>query len=408
MMPSRMPSLLIVEEALKNRTGHWYEYNKAIIEEARSRGVQVTILAHREIDPVIRDELGATPFFPVTSWDQIYNYPQAWRRYLGILQHNFRISRLLWSHFRDCNRTYDVVLVPTVVLYHWLAWRLLVALGSGKWFRRVVLTIRNNAGVYEPASRSYRFGSSARVIAWLVGTFRHAVVDGRVQLATDSSALAKQYEQLCGVSIVTYPHPRPYSQWPIKSKLASGKEKVFVALGPPRYEKGSDLIVEAIHEILLAEPEFPARFVLQWNTPVFTPEGVEITLPFYLTSNPKVQVLNESLSSADYQFYLEEADVLLLPYRKEQYHARLSGIAIECFQSGASCICVSDTWLEDCMIQIGSGESLERETPGSLISAIRRMTSDEYPRPSATLIETARMTHSSRAFLNMLMEGQEQ
>ena len=36
-----MARILIVEEALKNRSGHWYEYNRAIVEEARERGHKV-------------------------------------------------------------------------------------------------------------------------------------------------------------------------------------------------------------------------------------------------------------------------------------------------------------------------------------------------------------------------------
>ena len=81
-----MARILICEEALKNKSGHWYEYNKAIVNAARKRSHEVTLLAHQDIECDLCQELEAAPFFPVTSWDQSYNYPRAWKRYLGILR----------------------------------------------------------------------------------------------------------------------------------------------------------------------------------------------------------------------------------------------------------------------------------------------------------------------------------
>jgi len=61
--------LLIVEEALKDRRGHWYEYNRAIIAEARRRDVDTTILTHSALQEELRQEMQATPYFSVTKWD---------------------------------------------------------------------------------------------------------------------------------------------------------------------------------------------------------------------------------------------------------------------------------------------------------------------------------------------------
>ena len=399
-MPADPQRLLIVEEALKNRRGHWYEYNRAIVEEARRRGVATTLLAHRDIEADLCRELDAEPFFPVTSWDGAYNHPAAWRRYLGTLRHNRLVAASLSRHFAS-HAPYDVVLAPTVVLHHWLGWRWLAHRGCGRWFRKLVLTTRNNAGEYDPAGRTYRYPAAARVMRPVVHSFAPLVRAGKVELASDSARLAAQYTEYCGVPFVSYPHPRPTAHLTIPQKpAASGRPLVFTALGPPRHEKGSDLILDAIRLVRRQRPDLSLRFVLQWTGHV--PEAV---LGEDLESDPQIEFIRHDLSTAEYQQRLEAADVLLVPYRRAQYYARLSGVAIEAFQSGVPCLCVSDTWVADSMAAIGSGVAIGAETAGDVAKGIIEMAED-YPRFRTLAderIPLARQTHSPVSFVDQLL-----
>jgi hypothetical protein len=79
--------LLIVEEALKDHRGHWYEYDKAVTDINRAIGVNVTLAAHQTVSQDIIQELNALPLFKYTNWDDIYNSPVALKRYWGILKH---------------------------------------------------------------------------------------------------------------------------------------------------------------------------------------------------------------------------------------------------------------------------------------------------------------------------------
>ena len=402
MMP---PRLLIVEEALKNRQGHWYEYNRAIVVEARRRGIHTTILAHQTIEEELRLEMDALPYFPVTSWDQAYYHPSEWRRYLGILRHNFRVARWMRRHFA-ANEPYDVVLVPTVVLYHWLAWRWLAWRGGGRHFRKLVLTTRNNAGEYDSSTGGYRYGSSAKVLRRILASFRRLVKAGRVELASDSARLAAQHDELGGVSFVTYPHPRPTEHLPLPEARVRDPQRpiVFSALGPPRFEKGSDLILAAIRLLREQRPDLPARFVLQWNARVYDPQGTEIAPSVALESDPGVEFIRRSLSSAEYQQYLEASDVLLVPYRRAQYHARLSGVAIEAFQSGVPCICMADTWIADVMQGIGAGIAIPEESAEALVRAMIDFAEhrNEWQARSRERMAVARQAHSPAEFVDQL------
>ena len=396
-----MPYLLIVEEALKNRNGHWYEYNRAIAAEARKQGVTVTILAHKEIEAEIQIELDALPFFPVTSWDQIYNHSVPFIRYIGILRHNFLIARLLENYFKKQNHIYDVVLVPTTVLYHWLAWRWLVHRGAGNWFRKVVLTTRNNAAEYDPSKGDYLFRGSARLLAKVLRSFRGPVARGEVELASDSDRLAQQHSQLGNVHFETYCHPREIDHMPVRPR-ALRQVTVFAALGPPRFEKGSDLILVAVENLLRDQTDFPGRFVIQWNVEVYSPDGRQFVISQFLRSHPKVCFIQRALTTEEYQEYLDDADWLLLPYRREQYHARLSGIAIEAFQSGASCICIADTWVESCMKEIGKGIAMLDAKSDSLRVALIQAANAKDAAMDVDRILQARQAHSSAQFVRKL------
>lgn len=404
-MPPPAPRLLIVEEALKDRRGHWYEYNRAIITEARGRGITTTVLAHRDLEAGLRDELRAEPFFPVTSWDNGYNHPSAARRYLGLLRHNLRVWRWLSRHFA-AHAPYDVVLVPTVVLYHWLAWRWLAWRGCGRWFKRLVLTTRNNAGEYNPATGGYQFNASAQVLRRVVASFGVQVRRGVVELTSDSARLAAQYQALCGVPFTTFPHPRPTDHLPLATAArAPGRPLVFAALGPPRYEKGSDLILTAIRLVRQRRPELAVRFVLQWTGQVHAPVIGEVVPSAELEADPNVEFIRRDLSTAEYQQQLEAADALLVPYRRAQYHARLSGVAIEAFQSGVPCICVADTWVADCMAAIGSGLTIAEETAPALADAMLTFADRhaEFRDRAQARIPLARRTHSPVTFVDRLL-----
>ena len=129
--------LLVVEEALKSHIGHWYEYDRAVCDIHRALGIETTVAAHSEISSEIRDFLLAEPVFPYTNWDNIYAHPAPWRRYLGIAHHNLRVYQTM-DRFLTANGPFDCVFVPTVVIYHIIGWRALLARHLGRSFSRLV------------------------------------------------------------------------------------------------------------------------------------------------------------------------------------------------------------------------------------------------------------------------------
>lgn len=360
-----MKRFLITEEALRNHDGHWYEYNRATksaLLEYDSR-IQVDMLGHLTMDPQVAFELAAIPHFRFTVWDQIYNQPQAWKRYLNILRHNRRLYVDL-KRFLKTNERYDFLLAPTVVLHHLLGYHAIASRLGGTRVGKIILLVRNNIAVYDSdGKRSFR--TTARFWRWAIQRFRPLIDQGRVRFVTDSERLADEYQELTGIRFDVLPHPTllnltATSEY-VSAKSCEGRVKVFLP-GPSRYEKGTDRLVEACNQ-LTDELKSKIEITLQWATAFDLPDGKRLAPDRLNEFAPGVafRVLDKPLSSAEYHNELCRADMIILPYRRETYFARISGVAVEAMLLGKPLLYTSNTWVATIAEQFGLGYPLEND-----------------------------------------------
>lgn len=398
--------LLIVEEALKDHTGHWYEYDRAVTEFNRNAGVQVTVAAHQTVDPEIAQELNAIPLFAYTNWDGIYYSPSVWRRYLGILQHNWYVYQTL-DKFLAASEGYDCIFVPTVIIYHWIAWIGLVKKYQGQKFKRLVLFIRNNAGNYPNGATQPVFQRHTILLAKVLQTYQKWIKAGVVCVGTDSARHATEYNLLAGIDVTVFPHPKvqlPASPQRESSPLGVNVPVVFSCLGPARLEKGSDILQEAILHLLQTQPELNFKFVIQWNRDIIKQDGTVLTRSIQLEQSGKALFLTRDLTSKEYDDYLIQSDCIVLPYRRESYYTRLSGVAVESTMLGIPLIYTKDTWLEDAVSQYGAGLGIEDGDTVNLAQTIALMTNniDHYRTLAQEKARLAQAYHSSDRFLKCL------
>ncbi len=398
--------ILIVEEALKNYTGHWYEYNKAVTEFNRNAGIEVTIAAHKTVSTEVINELNAVPIFEYTNWDGIYYSSSAIQRYLGIIRHNWYIYKTL-DKFLSSSEGFDCVFVPTVIIYHWIAWLFLVKKYQGKKFKRLVLFIRNNAGIYPNNSSQPVFGKRTIILKKILQQYRKYIQSGLVCLGTDSKRHATEYNLLAGVDVKVFPHPKTELDNLHKNlNHVNHDTKVVVisCLGPARLEKGIDVLQQAILHLLTTNPELNAKFIIQWSQDIFNTDGVQVERYSELENSNKVQFLTSDLSSEEYNHYLTTSDCIILPYRRQSYYTRLSGVAVEAAILGIPIIYTKDTWLEDAVSEYGAGLSVENENYLDLAEKIELMVShiDEYRNKAIQKSYLARKYHSPENFLQCL------
>ena len=105
--------LILLAHGLVDRTGHHYMEALAFKEEAAKHTLDCTILAHRDINPSIRDELDALPLFRHRPYKQLFK-----RRYLSPLLNFLFFGLAMKNRFlslpADTITATDILVCPLV------------------------------------------------------------------------------------------------------------------------------------------------------------------------------------------------------------------------------------------------------------------------------------------------------
>jgi hypothetical protein len=258
------------------------------------------------------------------------------------------------------------------------------------------------AGPRRPALFVRNAGS--RLMKLALRMMQEHVASGRVVLATETAAMKAEYERFSGLPFRLFPHPASIGQ--SREAGAAGPELTFVSPGFARHEKGSDVLQDAIVELFRATPELPARFILQWLHPFKTPDGLTVSPAGELLQNPRVQVIDRKIESEEYARLLHRSDFVVLPYRPDSYHARVSRVAIEASCMGKPLLVSKDTWLEDHVHQFGAGLTFRSDSVSDLIASIREATAShsELTRQARSRAADARDYYSVRSFRETLLK----
>lgn len=350
--------LLICEEALTGYMAHFYSWIKSIRKLNMDVGVEVEIAANKEVEESIAAEFSAHRTYSVDNWTGVYNFDQAWRRYLSVFQHNRLVYRETKALFEQ-TKPVDCILLPAARIHHLIAWRFLCRKYLGKHFKRIVIFILTSEAVYNEDHSSYSFKKSASLMRKVLRSFRKYVDKGEVLFAGDSHITCKEYETLSGIPFMVFPSPGAALAKPPENVHSEdnniSKGPVFTILGKSVYDKGIDLWQEAVIRYLNAYPEGNAHFVIQWGAETISYDGRLIPIREELRNSTRVTLLERSLTDEEYSSYFQKADFLSLPYRRKMYFNQISGVLIEAACSGIPMIVTENTWLSWAMEEYGAG-----------------------------------------------------
>jgi glycosyltransferase involved in cell wall biosynthesis len=202
---------------------------------------------------------------------------------------------------------------------------------------------------YDPQPR---FSRRARLYRHILKRLGPAVKAGRVLLCSDSDQTVKEYTMLGGIPFVEIPCPRVS---PPASTRHLGNPLTIASLGPPRSEKGSEELLQAIELVRHMNLSRPVRFLVQWPCDFTNDLGRLVTIPAQWESDERIVIVRKFFDTAQYEKTMAACDCLLLPYRWSDYFNRISGVVVEAATAGIPTIVVENTWLDRAMRQYGAG-----------------------------------------------------
>ena len=94
---------LIVEDALRDRKGHWVEYVSTFVRELRVLGDEVVVLCDRKAQGFVMEQTGARPVLPESIWHRMGDGAGAVKRYLRVPGHAIATLFAMRKEFRGFN-----------------------------------------------------------------------------------------------------------------------------------------------------------------------------------------------------------------------------------------------------------------------------------------------------------------
>jgi glycosyltransferase involved in cell wall biosynthesis len=395
-------SLLLFDDQLRSMDGHWFEYARSVVKMHSELGVRTTVICHEKFTGVRELEAAGAEVLPLIP-RSIGTGDAAGRTGLlqeirTLVEQSLLYRRILKRHLRD--RTYDCVLLPNAMIYDALAWCLL-RLRRPK-IGRLALLFRFGIGDYRDGQ--VRFARKLILLRMALRCALRGWGRATVGFLTDSSRLARDYAQVCGIRPEVVPSPRVI-EGPHVDRLADPERPlVFATLGYARLAKGIDIYQDAITRLLADGRASAMRFILQWGHDVRRPDGTLYQPNAQLLQSDRIEIVDKPLSSDEYDAIFERIDCMVLPYRRDAYRSQISGIAVEAACAGMPILYTSDTWLEDFVHEQGSGIGVPDGDDEALASAMLAIVRDrtQYLSEALERSATARRMNSPEQFLKLL------
>jgi glycosyltransferase involved in cell wall biosynthesis len=364
---------LIVEDALRDRKGHWFEWVKTFYEGFRELGDQVTVLADASVLPEIRDPLNAEPILPNSIWHRMGDGAGALRRYSRVFAHGLQTWRVM-RQYLSCHHGIDAIFVPTVLPHHLVAWAPLIRTTLRKRRTRVLLFFLTGPLVVDSVGGniSLDHSPSAKLLIRLLKWIEPEIRNGQVVLGVETEQMRHAMQTFLGLPFTCF--PQPVKSLSKSSPGTPDRRRIEMAcFGAARAEKGSDVLQDAILMHRQRSPSSQAAFTIQWIDDFSTGGGRVQTKRHDLLTDERVKFVTRYFVNGEYAEHLLRTQVLLLPYRLSSYRLRGSRVVIEAAVNGLPVIVTGGTTLADVASNFGAGLHCQDGDPGSLARAIAEM-----------------------------------
>lgn len=375
MRPARV---IILDEFLENKTGHYYEYDKSVMESLALKGIPCELYCRDTVADDIRKELNAQPFFhynpdlPIRKLPLIGPFLYRFHNWKKIRE---QIERVVKE--QSTSSEHIVFFAPNIFWYNVLPY----AKAFGQNHVRALLLYRTSVLEAIDIGQQYK-PLIFRLYDW---ASRLLEKNKEVRFVTDSEVIAKQYTAKYKQSMTVLPIPHVFGM----GEITTGVNKPYRLFlpGPARIEKGVETITAALEHLQQQHPDILSQIevVMQFFGEK-EKEQLQALQARMRKLNCKLDFLGK-LSSEEYKAQFLKAQIILIPYLNSRgYQARTSGVLAEAIAAAKPFITTSDSWMDDQVKTYGTGLSIRDSSASDLAHAILAMIGD-YERHQAMALQ---------------------
>ncbi|BAE52591.1 glycosyltransferase [Paramagnetospirillum magneticum] len=368
-----------VDSALMNNLGHHANSARNISTELRSRGIPCAVLGYLELEPALKDELAAAPWFRCNTYGIYDNDPIC-----GWLANFDFVSRVLAD---DMNRIQgiaatDVIYVNSVQPPQFM--------GIVRWAQAlpedrrptVIVEFGTDPGlVAHDTPEGLRFSPmDTRVDSRAVllrYTARHlSEADQKwLRLATFDTQSSAIFQLLLDFPVGTLPLPQ---QAMTSCRDRSGTRPITIGiLGHQRGEKGFDKVPALVARLLAERTDIR---VLVHNG---LPEGMvtpQQELRAMAAADPRLTLDERTADGVLWASLLDQTDLIVCPYNRNRFISSYSAVASEAMANAIPVVVPEGTTMHAVIREFGEPGTIFKEESVEAIAAATHAALDDFDR----------------------------
>jgi hypothetical protein len=368
-------NFLYLDPGLLNNVGHHSFSCRHITGETKARGIPTYILSNVGIEPDLKRELGAQPFFECYTYTTYSPHPDGKVDPICGWLNDFEVA---WSRTRgDLEKIKGASSADIVYLNSARAPQLMAI---WHWFTQIPLPQRPTIVV--------EFGNviNASVEGGKVTSVPHPMVDSmpmllryiagkftkedraRLILATFDASVSKAFEAVLDYPVQTLPLP----QEPITDCHSRvGKRPITVSLlGQQGGAKGFHMAPQIASTLLATRSDI--RLLIHNSLPQMMHEEQE-SLRALAAADSRLTLHEELADRELWRQLLHQSDLILCPYHQPTYSASYSAVASEAVANAIPSVVPANTTLSELLVEFGNpGVTFEEFAAESVLQAVNQ------------------------------------
>ena len=350
---------LIIDPAVHSMGGHHYNAVQRLQDELRKLGVEAPCLGSAYADRRVIQELACTPTFT----QSVYGRSYATGEFAESVE---EASRQLTQAMRRLSGAPDLIILPCCDQ--------VLAAAVARYLKSIRFGPRPHLLLWLLYGPHHLRATDHREIAGLkddstkaFSALKAAAGDAaRLKVFCETAALARFYRGLTGLDIGVMPGPGLVAH--ARAKRAAASRPIVSCIGFANHPKGYRLLPDAVRHVL--QHHDATQFMIHG---VVGGSDAETDRPIFdrlVDMGPRVTVRQDVLTPQEYLAWLSQADLLLMPYDREVYRSRGSGVFSDARSIGIPVVATQGCAFAQPAFEGGWGVAIEDYSGLGLGSAI--------------------------------------
>jgi glycosyltransferase involved in cell wall biosynthesis len=325
---------LILDPALHSMGGHHYSAMQRLMSELTSLGVQHEALGSANADDQVKSMLGVRPCFTSSVYGRT-----AWT-HQEFLRHVEDTGTELARYLRWKRQRPDLLILPCCDQVLALALAKYIGMSGSRWQPHILswllLAPNPQTSVDDPS-----VGSSFAEYRQAFTALKTSIGDHRkLTVYCETESMAKAYREATDIEIAVAFGPNLVRAGDMASGRRDSEQPTIVSIGYANAAKGYALLPGSIERVLQVRPD--VRFMIHGTRSQLDVDRDLSTFETLSHIGPQVLVNSNVLTNEEYLSWLQQADLVLLPYDPYIYSARGSGVFAEATTLGIPIVATSE------------------------------------------------------------------